>query len=326
MASIDDNTCRICLSPNSAFISVFGMFHKRSVKEIIENLVQIKIDEFLKSPKFICQLCLSKLLQAEAIIELCRKNHEFLVELLKIEEETAVEVDEIIIEEEFVEQPATKNNQLEIQTLVRLSQLKETPKKTKQSKSSFCCSTCGQQFDTRPKLSYHERTKHINTSSQPKNFTCDRCGRVLKQKSHVINHMNVVHLKVKRFHCHICNFKMYSKTHFTAHLKTHSNVKDFICPQCDKAFARKTTLETHLKTHTGQRDYVCKFCSKSYTAHTDLKRHLSHHTNKKPYSCNLCDDGFMLKRQLYEHIKSKHPGKDTSSWLNGKTNWSELMR
>ncbi|XP_070489884.1 gastrula zinc finger protein XlCGF7.1-like [Chironomus tepperi] len=313
MSAINDSSCRICLTSNSAFISVFGKFHNRLVKEIIENLVKIKIDEVLKSPKFICQLCLTKLLQAETIIDLCRKNHEFLSELSKIEEESAVTVDEIIIEE--IVEPSVEPSDIELEIEVDEPQ-----------KSTFFCSACGQDFSTRQKLLYHEKTKHNTCNFEPQTFTCDRCGHIFKQKSHVINHMNVVHLKIKRFHCDICDFKMYSKTHYTSHLKTHSNVKDFICPQCDKAFARKTTLDTHLKTHTGQRDYICKFCSKSYTAHTDLKRHLSQHTNKKPYNCNLCNDGFTLKRQLFDHIRTKHPGKDTSSWLTGKTSWSELMR
>lgn len=295
MSIIDDKTCRICLSPNSAFINILSTFHNRSVQEIIENLVRIKFDEFLQAPRFICQLCLSKLLQAESIIELCRKNHEFLTELSQIEEEPPLEVIEVAMEPE----PST---------------------------STFFCSSCGLEFDTKHKLIYHERTKHETTKIPSTSFSCDRCGRSFKLKSHIRNHMNVVHLKIKRFHCHICGFKMYSKTHYTTHLRTHSNVKEFTCPQCGKAFARKSTLDTHVKTHTGQRDYVCKFCSKSYTAHTDLKKHLSQHTNRKPYHCNLCDDGFVLKRQLFEHIKFKHPGQDTTSWLNGKTNWSELMR
>lgn len=43
-------------------------------------------------PKFICEQCFTSLLNAESIIDICRKNDAFLNELASVEEEVLVEV------------------------------------------------------------------------------------------------------------------------------------------------------------------------------------------------------------------------------------------
>lgn len=43
MSVIDSKTCRICLSPNSAFVSVFGVWFKRPVDQIIHQVCKVKV-------------------------------------------------------------------------------------------------------------------------------------------------------------------------------------------------------------------------------------------------------------------------------------------
>lgn len=83
---MDLNSCRICLSPSFKFISIFGEFHGRLIKEIIEDLASIVIKGNAQLPKYICEPCLTSLLHAESIITACRKNNEFLNELANIED------------------------------------------------------------------------------------------------------------------------------------------------------------------------------------------------------------------------------------------------
>jgi hypothetical protein len=83
---MDLSSCRICLSPSLKFISIFGKFHGRSVKEIVEDLASINIQRSLKLPKYVCEQCLTSLLHAESIVAVCRKNNDFLNELASIEE------------------------------------------------------------------------------------------------------------------------------------------------------------------------------------------------------------------------------------------------
>lgn len=68
-----------------------------------------------------------------------------------------------------------------------------------------------------------------------------------KTKSIIHNHLNVVHLRIKRYQCNVCGFAMYSKTHHKNHSKTHTNTKDFKCSQCAKEFIRKESLVVHLR-------------------------------------------------------------------------------
>lgn len=133
-----------------------------------------------------------------------------------------------------------------------------------------------------------------------------------KNKSHVMNHLNNVHLKIKRYQCNICGFAMYSKTHHTIHMKAHSNVREFKCTQCGKDFSRKESLLVHqrydesivnerlifiqfiYRTHTNERPYKCKFCDRSYTAHTDLKRHMFTHVSNRWMCPHFIIKNFLL--------------------------------
>ena len=75
----------------------------------------------------------------------------------------------------------------------------KSKEKYKKPSTNYYCIHCFKEFNTRAKCLYHEKAKH-----QPKPlfehrpFTCDRCGLTFKHKSHVINHLNVVHLRIKR--------------------------------------------------------------------------------------------------------------------------------
>lgn len=99
--AMDISSCRICLSPSLKFINIFGKFHGRSVKRIIEEIAVIEIRRDSKLPKFICEQCLTSFLHAESIIAVCRKNNEFLNELATIKDDENYEIkiqEEIIID------------------------------------------------------------------------------------------------------------------------------------------------------------------------------------------------------------------------------------
>lgn len=49
MSLFDLHSCRICLAPDSAFVSVFGSFHERSVEEIILEICGANVNK----PKYL---------------------------------------------------------------------------------------------------------------------------------------------------------------------------------------------------------------------------------------------------------------------------------
>lgn len=211
---------------------------------------------------------------AESIKKLCTKNEKFLTDFAKISQAEILDVEpdieqqkssfeekesEIFIEViqeptddlfevEFTAEEATQMSDTESICWEPLMQLNEKARtEASRTATNFYCTYCFQEFNTRAKCSYHEKTRHepqlIDDDVKP--FTCDRCGLKFKHKAHVFNHLNVVHLRIKRFQCKVCGFAMYSKTHHTTHMKTHSNIKEFKCEQCGKYFSRKEALFVH---------------------------------------------------------------------------------
>jgi hypothetical protein len=136
-----------------------------------------------------------RLLSAESIIDLARKNDQFLVSLSEASKVDNFEIveDSDLDREEVFELEATW------EPLLKLNEQVQSSRKKKEILTHFC-SFCGGEFETRQKLLYHERTKHqpVVSSQSLRPFCCDRCGQTFKSKSHIINHLNVVHLKIKR--------------------------------------------------------------------------------------------------------------------------------
>lgn len=60
---IDGKTCRICLSPNSAFINVFSRFHTRQLDKIIFQVCRVKVNRLIFV--FCAYLTLSRLDEPE---------------------------------------------------------------------------------------------------------------------------------------------------------------------------------------------------------------------------------------------------------------------
>ncbi|CRK94644.1 CLUMA_CG008143, isoform A [Clunio marinus] len=349
---IDKESCRICLSPRNAFVHVFGRFHKHSVENLIYRICQVKLSRNKSLPQYICENCLSRMLLADTIRNLCEKNEKFLNDLaeseaqIKVDRQKTVKVDsnkkyirhqtdpkyqtenvkslikspKQITEEEEIHSSVSIADHIDLEPYLKLN---KKSKECFQNANKFYCSFCFKDFNTLPKCMYHEKTKHAMEnhlkSESTKPFTCDRCGLNFKNKSHVMNHLNVVHMKIKRYHCNVCGFAMYSKTHHTNHMKSHKNLREFKCNECCKEFIRKESLLVHQRTHTNERPYKCKYCNRCYSAHTDLKRHIFSHTQIHPYICQICNEGFFLKRLLNDHVITFHPGVDTTNWLTGKT-------
>jgi hypothetical protein len=67
--------------------------------------------------------------------------------------------------------------------------------------------------------------KHESIHSEEKKFICDwnLCFKKFRQKSHLITHKNIVHLKIKKFECSYsgCQKTFSKKEHLNIHLRVH---------------------------------------------------------------------------------------------------------
>jgi uncharacterized Zn-finger protein len=128
----------------------------------------------------------------------------------------------------------------------------------------------------------------------------DLCGKFYDQKYYLIEHMNAVHLNIKKYSCTICGkYKFYLKSSYFI-FKKNSGV----------FFARKASLVKHGDVHRSQseRKVCCEVCG--FRTHTkpDMKRHMKTHTGEKNYACEICDKRFACRYNVSAHIKSVHQG------------------
>lgn len=156
-------------------------------------------------PQCICEHCLSRLLYADSIKKLCIKNEKFLVQLAEnfvpseatgsmtldvkkaYNEEYLDEIDFENLSEVEPERPITPI-ELDIikppspveafdwQPYLELNE--QTKRKNHKPKTSFFCTYCFKEFNTRAKCLYHERVKHgpKKEDDNVRPWSCDRCG------------------------------------------------------------------------------------------------------------------------------------------------------
>ncbi|XP_022169112.1 zinc finger protein 2-like isoform X3 [Myzus persicae] len=85
--------------------------------------------------------------------------------------------------------------------------------------NTFCCTTCGIEFDIKQQLRAHELSAHKSANV----YTCEHC--------------------LKLFSC---------KEDLDTHIETHySDIMKYLCPYCDAGFPNSNGLRTHLINHIG---------------------------------------------------------------------------
>ena len=88
-------------------------------------------------------------------------------------------------------------------------------------------------------------------------FTCTICSKQFRIRSHIVNHVEKVHKKLKGFSCEVCGLEVTSKINLKKHSYTHTKNYPFNCVDCNKGFAtRHTYVEVHLKKHHPDEYYL----------------------------------------------------------------------
>lgn len=115
---------------------------------------------------------------------------------------------------------------------------------------------CDKKFARTSFLILHRRD-HTNE----RKYTCDKCSKQYKQKSHLDRHYEASHLGIK----HKCEYT-----------------------GCNKAFTKSWSLKQHAFTHENEKPYKCGFCNSAFIRKDKLKKHVikSHSSNEKQSSEN----------------------------------------
>ena len=99
-----------------------------------------------------------------------------------------------------------------------------------------------------------------------KMFFCKECVYQSKNETHVKNHVNAVHLKLKPFKCE----------------------------KCPSVFSQKSSVKNHFKEYHGEnagKIHQCDVCNKTFSTAPHLRRHKSvvHGKDNKRHKCEKCD-------------------------------------
>ena len=80
-----------------------------------------------------------------------------------------------------------------------------------------------------------------------KEYSCKTCGKSFQSKSKLTIHERV-HTGVKPYVCDICKKAFIRKDRLNEHIRIHTGEKPYSCELCKKAFSRSSKLMKHNRT------------------------------------------------------------------------------
>ncbi|XP_062851285.1 zinc finger protein ZFP2 [Trichomycterus rosablanca] len=135
-------------------------------------------------------------------------------------------------------------------------------------------------------------------------FCCETCGKQFQRSDRLTDHRKV-HRKKKPYPCDLCDMMFAKPALLKIHLRRHAGDRAFPCDQCEKRFFDRCDLKVHMRDHTGERPYVCQECGKSFKRTYVLNKHKKTHSKERPFKCDVCEKTYKYIYEYRLHIK-KH--------------------
>lgn len=191
----------------------------------------------------------------------------------------------------------------------------------------FICDICGRKYLSRSSFISHYFKYHKT------DLFCDFCPNTFSKKVVLIDHIQKIHLKLRKFNCEICDFKSFYKQglnkHMLSHgvktecpichkfvlnLSSHSRIHFKVkCPISDKIFVKKY-LSSHMKAHNPQPKrkakptFYCDLCYRSFNLKYRLMYHLkTFHLKLRPFECKTCNHKSFNRRDFKCHMMTHGP-------------------
>lgn len=174
------------------------------------------------------------------------------------------------------------------------------------------CAECNMVFYAKTDLLIHIESEHKKKQTD---YQCEFCGKILKRKHLLDNHIKLMHLKEYNVFCECCGKGFLFSSVLKKHKELmHQNKKPitkerYPCLEngCDKAYTTKTALVYHQKTRhlicppNEPLSYSCEICHKVILSRANLRIHIRAHTGERPFKCVICGKAFHAKKYLKEH-------------------------
>ena len=202
------------------------------------------------------------------------------------------------------------------------------------------CTDCGKRFSSSSKLSEHQYRAHVR-------HVCNQCGKSYRSPQDLQRHIDTVHLKIKKYSCHLCDGKFSDPTPLRLHIMRHKadpNIK-IKCTMCEKTFSLQYQLDQHFRLcHTSkgrvncdqcEKDlsasslsehrkifhsdlsFTCKDCGKTFKHKDYLRKHRQLHTKnllEKEFKCDQCDKAYDNQDYLRKHKRYIHDKSEVGKW------------
>ena len=144
------------------------------------------------------------------------------------------------------------------------------------------CPTCNEYIIER------KMNTHLD-DHEPRNFTCELCGRSLKS-----------------LHGHVCKSNYNRRTNYQRKNSKKIVEKPVQCEKCGKELPNARHLKRHLVSHYSIKPHQCPECGMGFSQTSNLKIHMRVHSGDKPYKCDICTEAYAHKVSLKTHKKKKH--------------------
>ena len=163
------------------------------------------------------------------------------------------------------------------------------------------CQDCGKLFSSPAKLSEHSLSAHVRN-------VCNQCGKAYRSHHSLQMHIDAVHLKIKKYSCHLCDGKFSDPTPLRYHMMRHkADPKIKIkCSMCEKTFPLQYKLDQHFRIcHSSKGKVECDQCDKVLSV-SSISEHRKIHHSDLSYSCQDCGKTFKHIDYLRKHRKLMH--------------------
>lgn len=106
----------------------------------------------------------------------------------------------------------------------------------------------------------------------------------------------------KQYTCPVCSKILGKKTHYEAHVRSHTGEKPFVCDICGQGYSQKRTLLKHKEMNPGGEcraavTLKCHPCDSVFKTQSEMDNHLLSHFHK----CRDCNKSFPQKQDLEVH-------------------------